>query len=173
MSNYLNVDDNFKKNVIEDDEDYIFNIDDFDYDDEEELYNGSSITLERLEDLELHKTGRALTLAREMAEKEAENKARKKERERLYKTDKKDYNYIGEKDKTDNRIYTRLNVRKIKKLLRYNDITYKSLAEELDISKRTIDRKMNLESDFTINEVIIISEMLGIDINELIYKNKH
>ena len=48
MSNYLNVDDNFKKNVIEDDEDYIFNIDDFDYDDEEELYNGSSITLERL-----------------------------------------------------------------------------------------------------------------------------
>ena len=166
--------------------DYTFNINDFDYDDSDEDYDyyGAQETFRRLkEERGLQEGSRALRLAKEYAEKEKEKKMKKMERERLYKTDKKCYNVIkdgkkcqnGEeiKDKTDDRIYTRVNIRKIKKLLQYNDITYEELSEVLKVSERTLVRRFNVYNDLRANELIEIAELLNIDINELIYKNKH
>lgn len=165
--------------------DFIINIDEFDFEDDEINFSkeGAEETVRQLEeDLKLETTSRALAIAREMALKEQEEKNRKKERERLYKTDKKCYNNIKydkkcqecEKvDKTDNRIFTYVNIRKIKKLLRYEGITYKELAKVLEISERTLNRKMNVYIDLEANELIAISKLLNVDINELIYTNKH
>lgn len=163
------------------DEGFILNINEFefDYDDDDYDYYGSQETARRLkEELGLPEGSRALALAKEMAEKEAMENARKKERQRLYKTDKKCYNISKDdkncqKDKTEDRIYTQVNIRKIKKLLKYEGITYEELAKKLGISKRTLVRRFNVENDLLANEFIAISEILGVDIKELIYKNKH
>lgn len=168
--------------------DYTFNINDFDYDEDDNEdydYYGCQETIRRMkEEMGLPAESRALAIAKEMAEEEKIKKIQKMERERLYKTDKKCYNFIkdvkncqksmGEvKDKTEDRIYTRVNIRKIKKLLKYNDITYEMLAEALNVSVRTLIRRFNVYSDLTANELIEIAEILNVDINELIYKNKH
>ena len=78
-----------------------------------------------------------------------------------------------QKDKTDDRIETFINIRKMRKDLKYNDITYANLAKELNISERTVKRKLNLYTDLTANELIIITRLLNKDINEYIYENKH
>lgn len=161
------------------DDDFILNINEFDYDDDDYDYYGAQETARRFrEELGLGEGSRALALANEMAKQEEMEKIRKKERERLYKTDKKCYNKYEndkkcQKDKTEDRIYTRVNIRKIKKLLRYEGITYKEVAEALNTSERSIIRKLNVYTDLTANELIIICDLLNIDINEIIYKNKH
>lgn len=163
----------------EEENDLIINIDEFDYDDTDYDYYGAQETIRRFrEELGLGEGSRALALANEFAKKEEMEKIRKKERDRLYKTDKKCYNKYEndkncQKDKTEDRIYTRVNIRKIKKLLRYEGITYKEVADALNTSERSIIRKLNVYTDLTANELIIISDLLNIDINEIIYKNKH
>lgn len=162
-------------------EDIVININDFDIRDEDAYddYYGAYETMNRLErKLGFGTESRALALAREYAEKLEMEKNRKKERERLYKTDKKCYNLIKDdknckKDKTEDRIFTRVNIRKIKKLLRYEGITYKEVAKALNVSERSMIRKLNVYTDLTANELITICDLLNININEVIYKNEH
>lgn len=139
---------------------------------------GYGETYERFRnDLGLGEGSRALQIANEMAEKERIEEARKKEKERLYKTDKKCYNIIEDDkkchNKDDEKIYTRINIRKIKRLLKYNELTYDDVAVKLNTTRRTVTRKLNVQADLTANEFVLIAELLDIDINELVYKNIH
>ena len=46
-------------------------------------------------------------------------------------------------------------------------ITQKMLADKLDISISTLNFKINGKSNFTLNEAIKISEILGADISKI------
>lgn len=153
---------------------------------EDDIYGYSRTYREMRERLGLGQESRVLKMAREMQKKEEIEKNIKNNKKRLYKSDKKCYNiYIDDKESQDdikiedlfkndeNKIHTLINIRKIRRLLKYNEITYEELAEYLKVSKRTIVRKLNLNTDLTANELVLIANILNIDVNELIYKNKH
>lgn len=106
-------------------------------------------------------------------------KNRKKERQRLYKTDKKCYNeYKDDKnckkeERFERKIETRINMKKVRRLLKYHGITQEQLAKKLGLTKRSIQRKLTMDTDFTANEFIELADILGVDIKELINKHRY
>lgn len=56
---------------------------------------------------------------------------------------------------------------KLKGIMAEKQITQKMLADKLDISISTLNFKINGKSNFTLNEAIKISEILGADISKI------
>lgn len=174
---FLTLDNTFEDN-IEEAEGMMFNIFDYEVEDEDFDPYGACASIEQIRrDAGLGDNSRALEIFNKMkAELEIEE-LRKKEKERLYKTDKKCYNIIEDdkkcQNKDDLKIYTRINIRKIKRLLKYNELTYDDVAKKLNTTRRTVTRKLNVQADLTANELVLISEMIDTSLDELIYKNIH
>lgn len=60
---------------------------------------------------------------------------------------------------------------KLKGIMAEHHITQEKLAMELEVSKTTLNFKINGISDFTITEAKIISKLLNKPMDEIFYKN--
>lgn len=60
-----------------------------------------------------------------------------------------------------------LNVKKFRSVLILKGITYKNIAELLNINVTTLYRKLNGESDFYRNEIDIIAKYLKLTLEEV------
>lgn len=56
---------------------------------------------------------------------------------------------------------------KLKGIMAEKQITQKMLADKLDISISTLNFKINGKSNFTLNEAIKISQILGVEIEKI------
>lgn len=65
-----------------------------------------------------------------------------------------------------------VSVKKLRGLLAENSMTQKELADLIMTSKSTVNRKMNLENDFTLTEAEIISNHFGMTIDEIFIKKE-
>lgn len=52
---------------------------------------------------------------------------------------------------------------KLQKLIEIHEITFETLARELNVNKRTLTRKFKGETDWTYQEMMILSQLLEID----------
>lgn len=62
----------------------------------------------------------------------------------------------------------RINTNIIKKAYKVNNLNQKDLAEILEISERSVNRKLNNETDFTAVELLKLIDLLNIDAKELL-----
>lgn len=62
----------------------------------------------------------------------------------------------------------RINTGVIKKAYKLNNLNQKDLAELLNISERSVNRKLNSETDFTAVELLKLIDLLNIDTKELL-----
>ncbi|MGL4738961.1 MAG: helix-turn-helix domain-containing protein [Cellulosilyticaceae bacterium] len=52
---------------------------------------------------------------------------------------------------------------KLQKLMQIHEMSFEALARELNVNKRTLTRKFNGSTDWTYQEMMILSELLEID----------
>lgn len=52
---------------------------------------------------------------------------------------------------------------KLQKLIQIHEVSFETLARELNVDKRTLTRKFNGKTDWTYQEMMILSELLEID----------
>jgi len=60
-----------------------------------------------------------------------------------------------------------LNTQKIKALIKYKQISRQQIAERLGIKQPTLSAKLNNRFSFNVNEIKILSDILGVSIDYL------
>jgi ribosome-binding protein aMBF1 (putative translation factor) len=58
-------------------------------------------------------------------------------------------------------------IKNIEKAISNSGITKQHIAKKLDIKYETLRRKLNGQSDFTVNELVTLTEILNINIMEV------
>lgn len=83
----------------------------------------------------------------------------------IYKNDEKCYNkrYKGE----DLTVFS-IDLKKIKRCLKLTDTTYQELAEILNVSQRSIDRKLSGDTEFKAIELIKIMKVFDLSVDDIL-----